>query len=132
MDKRKELAEYYRTCAVPKPVEKKKRKRMNGYKDKPNRYCVECGTPYAERHEIFGGANRQNSIADRLQIDLCPACHRRWHEGTDGETIAWRENWRRKAQKAYEERLIDAGAKPSLARELFRRRYGFNVLEENE
>ena len=38
MDKRKELAEYYRTCAFPKPVEKKKRKRMNGYKDKPNRY----------------------------------------------------------------------------------------------
>jgi len=50
---------YYETCAVPKPKNNKKKKLYNGYKDKPIRFCAETGAPYAERHEIFGGANRQ-------------------------------------------------------------------------
>ena len=124
------MIDYYKTCAVAKPVEKKKKKLMNGYKDKPNRICVECGTGYAERHEIFGGANRQHSIEDKLQIDLCKECHDRWHRGTDAETIEWREKWRSRAQRCYEKRMIEAGAKPKRARKIFMDRYGINTLPE--
>lgn len=121
---------YYKSCAVPKPADKKKKKLANGYKDKPNRYCIECGTAYAERHEIFGGANRQHSIEDRLQIDLCPSCHHRWHEATDASSAHWRAIWRQRAQRCFERRLMDAGAKPKRARKMFTDRYGINVLEE--
>lgn len=126
------MTDFYKECAIPKPVSKKKKKLVNGYKDKPNRYCVECGTGYAERHEIFGGANRQRSIEDKLQIDLCKECHERWHRGTDDKTIEWRAKWRRRAQRCYEKRLIDAGAKPKSARKIFMDRYGMSTLEEIE
>lgn len=124
--------DYYATCPISKPKDKKKSKKVNGYKDKPNRYCIVCGTGYAERHEIFSGANRQHSIDDGLQIDLCAEHHRQWHESTDEETIQWRRQWRRKAQRCYEQRLIDAGAKPTQARKIFMKRYGINLLTEDE
>lgn len=122
--------DYYATCAVPKPIDKKKKKLMNGYKDKPNRYCIVCGATNAERHEIFGGSNRQHSIEDRLQIDLCAEHHRRWHEGTDPATQEWKAEWRRRAQEMYEQKLVEAGAKPARARNIFVKRYGFNLLDE--
>ena len=71
MKKEDSLKQYYKGCAIPKPQDKKKKKAVNGWKDKPNRYCIVCGAGYAERHEIFGGSNRQYSIDDGLQIDLC-------------------------------------------------------------
>ena len=37
------MIDYYKTCAVAKPVDKKKKKLMNGYKDKPNRICGSVG-----------------------------------------------------------------------------------------
>ena len=100
------MIDYYKTCAVAKPVDKKKKKLMNGYKDKPNRICVECGTGYAERHEIFGGANRQHSIEDKLQIDLCKECHDRWHRGTDAETIEWRDVYKRQDQESVQREFL--------------------------
>lgn len=51
------MANYYDSCLIPKPRSNKKKKACNGYKDKKNRYCYYCDTPYAERHEVYGGAN---------------------------------------------------------------------------
>ena len=132
MKKEDSLKQYYKGCAIPKPQDKKKKKAVNGWKDKPNRYCIVCGAGYAERHEIFGGSNRQYSIDDGLQIDLCMEHHRWWHESTDEEAMEWRKQWRRKAQRCYEKRLIDAGAKPVQARKIFMKRYGVNLLTEDE
>ena len=46
---------YYDTCAFPKPQDKKKKKKVNGYKGKADRVCAYAGRPFAERHEIFCG-----------------------------------------------------------------------------
>ena len=69
------MANYYDSCPIPKPRSAKKKRACNGYKDKKNRYCYYCGTPYAERHEVYGGSNRQKSILNKWQVDLCHSCH---------------------------------------------------------
>jgi hypothetical protein len=38
-------------------------------------FCIYCGAPYAQTHEIFGGPNRQLSIEHKLQVRLCNFCH---------------------------------------------------------
>lgn len=57
----------------------------NGWKDKPNRKCAYCGQYGAERHEIFPGMNRQISIRERLQVDLC----REHHEQIQQRSTPW-------------------------------------------
>lgn len=67
---------YYSECAFPKPKTPNKKKEYNGYKNKAERTCAYTGTSHAERHELFGGPNRQTSIREGLQIDLSPEKHR--------------------------------------------------------
>lgn len=88
------MKDYYDTCAFPKPKSKKKKLLYNGYKGKAERHCYICGTPYAERHEVFCGSNRQNSIRYGYQVDVCPAHHKELQDNiTD---FAQEENWRLK------------------------------------
>lgn len=84
MDKQA-LREYYQRCPCPKPApKKKKRRKQNGWKDKPRRYCVYTGQPYAERHELFyGNPDRQKSIDHGFQVDLCPPIHQLFHGQVD-------------------------------------------------
>lgn len=110
------MEKYYENCAVPKPADKKKKKLYNGYKDKPNRICAICGKRGAERHELFGGANRQTSIRQGFQVDLCREHHRAFHK-RDGEYAIFADALRAKAQEDYENKLVDAGIDPDKARE---------------
>lgn len=113
---------------VPKPVEKKKKKKQNGYSDKPQRYCYYCGTSHAERHEIFCGANRQTSIDLGFQIDLCPSCHRAIHAQDDE---LWQErkiHWQKHYQELCEKKLIDGGITPKQARACWMKLIGKNFL----
>lgn len=74
------MSNYYNSCPFPKPGNSKKKKKQNGYKDKPNRYCYYTGLPYAERHELFfGTGTRQISIDHGLQVDLHPLIHKLFH-----------------------------------------------------
>ena len=98
-----------KTYPVPKPSDGKKKKKTNGWKDKPKRFCYYCGTPYAERHEVYGGPNRQISIDLGFQLDLCQDCHRKWHEQNDETWIRRKAYWQRKMQKDYESKLIEDG-----------------------
>lgn len=109
---------YYNTCAIPKPVNKKKKNKTNGFKNKPKRFCYYCGTPYAERHEVFGGSNRQWSIDNGYQVDLCHECHRGITENSV-EGVKRNKYWRQYYQKKHEDKLISAGASPDQAREMF-------------
>ena len=87
---------YYSECAFPKPETQKKKKEYNGYKNKAERTCAYTGASYAERHELFGGPNRQTSIREGLQIDLSPEKHRELQDNvTDW---AQSENKRLKAE----------------------------------
>lgn len=120
--------DYYEVCAFPKPKDTKKKRPENGWKDKPNRVCEVCGEYGAERHEIFGGPNRRNSIEDGLQMDLCQYHHRLWHEDTSKKVSRWRDKCRQKAQRKYEQSMMENGYDDQQARMSFMRRYGFNLL----
>lgn len=102
----------------------------NGWKNKKNRICKYCGRPYAERHEVFAGSNRQNSIREGLQIDVCPEHHRelqynitRW---------AQEENKRLKAQmeRDWIRRRMDEGISEDAAVREWMTIIGRNYCEE--
>lgn len=101
---------------APKPTTSKKKKKTNGYKDKASRYCHYCGTPGAERHEVYGGASRQTSIDMGFQVDLCTNCHQGWHEQKEELWQDRKKEWQRKYQTEYENKLITAGVTAEQAR----------------
>nr|DAO47370.1 MAG TPA: Recombination enhancement, RecA-dependent nuclease [Caudoviricetes sp.] len=98
---------YYQNCPFPKPINKKRKKKVNGYKDKPDRVCFYCKTPYAERHEVFSGANRQISIDHGFQVDLCPRCHREIQDQTTERGRKRADNWKKAYQVVYENKLME-------------------------
>lgn len=119
---------YYETCAVPKPKDKKKKKLFNGYKDKPFRVCAETGKPNAERHEIFGGANRQKSIKYGLQIDLSPEIHERVTNPRTDEDLALVQRLKEEGQMKFEALMIGEGMTEVQARKTFMFEFGKNYL----
>lgn len=124
--------DYYRSCPFPKsmgePVKTKKKK--NGYKDKPNRYCYYTGKPGAERHELFGGPYRQTSIDLGFQIDVCPDIHYAMQYGTTEWAKEETLKWRRRFQKKYEDEIIKNGLSADQARMLWLQLMGKNYREE--
>lgn len=119
---------YYDTCAFPKPQDKKKKKKTNGYKDKADRICAYTGRPFAERHEIFCGRNRQISIDEGFQIDVCPEIHAELQANIT--EWAQKENLRlrQKCQTEYEDKLITTGITPEQAREAWLKLIGRSYL----
>ena len=115
---------------VPKPGSRKKKKPYNGYKDKPKRSCYYCGTPYAERHEIYGGPNRQKSIEMGFQVDLCHECHAAWHAQKDEIWIRRKKDWQSRYQKMFENKLKNAGVTPEQARKTWMNMIGKNYTDE--
>ena len=128
MAKTKILDEYYRTCAYPKPKEKKPKKKQNGWKDKPQRRCWYTGAPGAERHEIFGGPNRQISIDLGFQVDVCPEIHARLHANADDWARIENLKWSMYYQYIYEESLQRLGKNRKEAREEWMHMIGRNYL----
>lgn len=120
---------YYNTYAIPKPKEKRKKPICNGYKDKQERYCHYCGTPYAERHEVFGGANRVKSILNGWQVDLCHTCHEEMQANITKRAKMRNIYWRQKFQREYEAKLIVSGIAPEQAREIWISEVGRNYLD---
>ncbi len=115
---------------VPKPPVKKKRKLYNGYKDKPNRYCCYTGEPGAERHEVFGGPNREISIRYGFQLDLSPEIHRRFHNPETVEDCDRILFWREHFQKRFEREMVESGMMPQSAREAWIMLIGKNYVPE--
>lgn len=107
----------YDACAIPKPKDKKKKILYNGYKDKANRHCFYCKTPYAERHEVFQGVNRQISIREKFQVDLCHACHEEIQNKTTERGQKRDRQWKMYFQKKWELELRKSGISKEQARE---------------
>lgn len=124
------MNEYYKTCAFPKPQDKKKKKKVNGWKNKQKRICYYCHTYGAERHEVYGGVNRQISIDNGFQVDLCRECHREMTENITQRAKERNNYWRKKYQSEYEKKLIDAGISKEQARNIWLALIGRNYLEE--
>lgn len=74
-----------------------KRKKYNGYKDKPNRICFHRETGGAERHEVFFGTGQRDiSIEYGFQVDLCPELHWEIHQETEWgrkEDLLWKQTY---------------------------------------
>ena len=115
---------------VPKPRNTKKKKLYNGIKNKAERVCYYCGTPYAERHEVYGGPNRQASIELGFQVDLCSACHSAWHAQEKDLWIRRKKAWQEHYQRLYEGKLKAAGVTPERARVLWMSIIGKNYTDE--
>lgn len=115
---------------VPKPAPDKPKKKQNGYKDKVNRYCYYTGAPYAERHEIYGGSNRQTSIDHRFQVDLRPDIHKRFHNPQTPEDFERIAFWKKYYQRQYEDKLKASGVSAGQARKMWMWLIGKNYLEE--
>lgn len=128
MGKTEILEEYYRSCAYPKPKQSKPKKKQNGYKDKPNRICWYTGRPGAERHEIFGGPNRQTSIEHGFQVDVCPEIHARLHANADNWARTENLKWGMYYQYVYEQRLEQLGLDKEEARQCWMAMIGRNYL----
>lgn len=123
------LDNYYQNCAYPKPKKTgRKRKKMNGWKNKSNRVCKYCGKPYAERHEVFGGSNRQISIDNEFQVDVC----RKHHEELHANSTEWAINENKKLRQHYqlkcEIELIEQGYTAEQARRAWMLLIGRNYL----
>lgn len=99
---------YYETCPFPKPATKKKKLACNGYKDKQNRVCAYTGQHGAERHELFGGVNRQTSIREALQIDLSPEKHRELQDNITPWAQAENRRLKAEAQKKWMDKYMEA------------------------
>ena len=98
------------------------------FKEKPQRICWYTGQPGAERHEIFGGPNRQTSIEMGFQVDLCPELHARLHANADDWAKTENRKWRMYFQTIYEEELIASGETPEKARTSWMAMIGRNYL----
>lgn len=96
------VKDYYSACAFPKPGAGRKQKLYNGYKDKPGRVCRYCGQRGADRHEVFGGSNRQTSIRYGFQVDVCGQHHQELHENA----TPWAQAENRRLRRHFEVKYI--------------------------
>lgn len=123
------VSEYYKTCAFPKPVDKKKKTVCNGYKDKQKRYCMYCGTRGADRHEVYGGTNRQTSIRHGFQVDLCSEHHRELQDNITEWAQAENQKLRAGFQRQYMDKLTATGVPEEDALEVWMALIGKNYIE---
>ena len=96
------LNNYYQNCPFPKPKTTKKKKKVNGWKNKKYRRCKYCGEGNAERHEVFFGANRQISIDNKFQVDVCRKHHEELHANSTEWAISENKKLRQHYQLKYE------------------------------
>jgi hypothetical protein len=119
---------------IPKPEKKRKAKPpCNGYKDKPNRVCFyEDHERGAERHEVFGGSNRRNSIEDGFQVDVCMKHHKELQDNITDWAQKENKKWKVHFQKIFEGWKLEEGMTPLEARFAFKERYGKSHLPFTE
>jgi len=124
------MTDYYKTCAFPKPGSTKKKKKQNGWKEKQNRVCVYTGERGAERHEVFGGPNRQTSIDYGFQIDI----NHDIHEELQANVTEWAQEqnayWKSHFEKQFITKLTDSGIAFDQALKMWMNLIGRNYVDD--
>lgn len=84
---------------------KKEKIRTSVFTDDLN-HCIECGRTHINKHEIFPGKNRNNSIKYKFVIPLCEEEHHN-QVGCTGIhfDIELRLKWQKKAQMYFEKNI---------------------------
>ncbi len=108
----------------------REKKRYNGYKDKADRHCFYTGLPYADRHEVFSGANRRISIRCGFQVDLSPALHRELQENITPWAKTENQKWRETYERLYMDEVMAEGASEAEALQAWMQLIGRNYIEE--
>ena len=108
----------------------REKKTYNGWKYKRERTCFYTERPYAERHEVFGGINRQISIMYGFQVDLCPEKHRELQANITPWAKAENQRWRETYEQAYIDKLIGEGMSEDDALQDWMQLIGRNYIEE--
>lgn len=118
----------YGKCAFPKNTKTKIRSkkvsdsRRYSILTEDLNCCIECGKYGINKHEIFGGANRERSKRDGLVIPLCTAEH---HNQYDCKGIHFdkklMQKWREIGQQAWQDYY-------NKTKEDFIKEYGKNYL----
>lgn len=93
----------YSVLPLSKPSNTSK-KALNNKRQTERKPCSHCKKwDYLQTNEIFRGINRQISIENGFQNELCPECHRNVTLFVDDEWIAIDLKWKQEAQRKYEE-----------------------------
>ncbi len=102
----------------------------DGWKDKKYRVCIYCGKPYAERHEVFQGINRQISIREKFQVDVC----RLHHSVLQDNIIPWAQEENLRLKQEFErnwlDKLMETGISEKEAVRAWMKMIGRNYLDE--
>lgn len=77
---------------------------------------------------MFGGSNRQISIDNAFQIDVCRAHHEELHSNSTDWAQAENERLKKHYQQQYESKLIDEGYTDEQARRAWMLLIGRNYL----
>lgn len=75
-----------------------------------------------------GGPDRQKSIEMGFQVDLCSELHARLHANCDEWAKTENLKWKMFFQMQYEQKLIESGIRPEMARECWMALIGRNYL----
>lgn len=102
----------------------------NGYKDKADRICIYTGKPYAERHEVFPGSNRQISIREGFQIDVCHDKHAELQANITPWAKAENLRWKRHFERQWLDTKMETGLTEEQAVREWMSMIGRNYLEE--
>ena len=81
--------------------------------------CDVCGQSNAERHHVYGNANRKISEKLGAVVYLCPTHHRSQPEGIHGGNIELANKYKRKHQMIFELDLMREGISQEDARMKF-------------
>lgn len=95
---------------------KKRRAKTNPVPTDQDR-CIECGKPYAQTHEIYGGKNRQASIKYKMQVKLC----QEHHTGNNG--IHFNKSFRTRIQQEFQRKFEE-----KFNRQIFMKIFNKNYL----
>ena len=98
--------EYKQCTALKKRTGKQAKKEKNRFSIFTDdlEHCIICGLPNVNKHEIFGGRNRTNSIKYGLVIPLCTKRHHNQIEkkGIHFDEIL-KQEWHKKGQTKFNE-----------------------------
>lgn len=107
-----------------------KKRLYNGWKWKGQRVCYVCGKAYAERHEVFPGSNRQISIREKFQVDVCPEHHRELQDNVTEWAQQENIRLRQKFEREWLDKLIVSGVSEKEAVATWMKMIGRNYLDE--
>jgi len=88
-------------CKKSSKIAKLERNRFSVFTDDLDT-CYLCGRKKEELHEIFAGANRQNSMRYGFVLPLCHRCHSQIQNDTD-----FNHFWYKKCQRYWEDNISD-------------------------